>query len=129
MQPKEEPFHARNKDIQAELQQSTAASRATTTWWRIDNGRITVNNPQTGQQLWKEAEGPIAWEDWEVKRFAPAPDGTKRVEEVELSAIVARRRIGDLALLGAVVSVLAYYAPSVWPSIYIDVVAGLRAYI
>lgn len=88
-----------------------------------------MNNPQTGQQLWSEATGPIAWEEWKVKRLARGLDGSTRVEDVQLGSIVARRRIRDLALVGAVASILAYYVPSVWPSLYSDIVSGLKAYL
>lgn len=74
-------------------------------------------NSQTGQELWKSATGPIKWEDWEVKQLIPTRDGGTLVEDVDLRAVVTRRRIRDVAVTGAILSLLTWYAPSFWPSI------------
>lgn len=87
---------------------------------------ITVINPQTGRELWKEVDQPIKWEDWKVKRLVRAKDGSERVEGVDLTAVLARRHIRNVAIIGAIVSLLALYAPQVLPSISGGVFSVLR---
>lgn len=109
MQPKDGPFKAHNKRVQESLAASSAASPDTNTWWRTERGLITVINPLTGRELWRSASAPLLWGHWAVQRLR---DG--KVEEVDLGARVARRRARNIAIAGAVLGLVAWYAPIGW---------------
>lgn len=66
------------------------ASPATNNWWRTDTGLVTVVNPLTSRELWRQAAKQPVWEDWRAAKGAQVVDMVRvvRSRHLRTSAIV-----------------------------------------
>lgn len=75
-------------------------------YWRSPGGRITVNSPLSGIQLWRRTLA-TRWGDWDAVRRVRGPDGKTRLQPVDVLAI-ERRRAVIKALVAAVLGAALY---------------------